>query len=107
MMNDEIKTQLDNQGNKIRVAFLRCDTSKAGLDAYDAQTRNRVRADGVKRTEADIEALVISDLDRPGLLSMYLEAKAEYEGAKVETQCLLAKVSLVCSEIAAASRIAQ
>ena len=37
----------------------------------------------------------------------YFTAKADLEGVKTDTQCLLAHVSLVCSETAAMSRISQ
>ena len=105
-MNEELKEALKERGVFTREHMLRYRTAKARLEAFDAASRNATRADGVKRTEADIDALVTVMAGRGELVSDLARADAELEGCKVATQCLLAEVSLVCSETAAMSRIA-
>ena len=106
-MNDELKDALRNQGAVIKNAMLRFNTAKNALEAFDANTRNAVKADGVKRTEADTDAMVTVAAGRANLTAALVIAYSELEGYKVDTQCLLAHVSLVCSETAAMSRISQ
>lgn len=106
-MNDELKDALRNQGTVVKNAMLRFNRAKSALEAFDANTRNAVKADGVKRIEADTDALVTVAAGRANLVATMVIAAAELEGCKVDTQCLLAHVSLVCSETAAMSRISQ
>ena len=105
-MNDELKTALRSQRDMVSGAVTRYENAKANLDRFDANARVAIKADGVKRTEADTDALVLADAKRITLEIALIEAKAELESVKVNTQCLLAEVSLVCSETAAMSRIA-
>lgn len=106
-MNDELKTRLDNQGMVVYGAAIRYESAKEKLDKFDAERRLAAKADGVKRTEAEVDAIVTASEGRGPLLEAFAEAKAAYDAVKTGTQCLLAKVSLVCAETAAMSRIAQ
>ena len=106
-MNEELKYSLTKQGMKVRVSYARYNMAKADLEKFDAQSRNAIKADGVKRTEADTDALVTVAMGRAELVETLVKAGAELEGDKVDTQCLLAHVSLVCAETAAMSRISQ
>ena len=106
-MNEELKEALETQGTTIRNAMFRYNTAKTALEAFDAKSRNAIKADGVKRTESDTDALVTVAAGRTELAAALVIANAELEGHKVNTQCLLAHVSLVCSETAAMSRINQ
>lgn len=106
-MNEELKAALTSQGTKVREAVLRAETAKSALETFDANTRISVKADGVKRTEADTDAAVTVAAGRSPLVVAAARAKADLEGVKTDTQCLLAHVSLVCSETAAMSRISQ
>ena len=104
-MNEGLKEALKTQGQKMRNALYCADMAKAALDKFDANTRIAVKGDGLKRTEADTDAAVLSAPKRDTLAATVSETKSELEGVKVDTQCLLAEVSLVCSETAAMSRI--
>ena len=106
-MNEELKAALTSQGTKMREAVLRAETAKSALETFDANNRISVKADGVKRTEADTDAAVMVAAGRSPLVVAAGTAKADLEGVKTDTQCLLAHVSLVCSETAAMSRISQ
>ena len=106
-MNQELKAALMSQGERVRTATLRAETAKSVLENFDAQSRLAIKADGAKRTEADTDAAVTTALHREKVLLPAIDTKAELEGAKTDTQCLLAHVSLVCSETAAMSRISQ
>ena len=106
-MNEELKAALTSQGTKMREAVLRAETAKIDLETFDANTRIAVKADGVKRTEADTDAAVAVAQGRAPLVNAAILCKADLEGVKTDTQCLLAHVSLVCSETAAMSRISQ
>lgn len=106
-MNDAMKEALGTQGARVMGAVLRYKTAKAALEVFDANSRNAVKADGVKRTEADTDALVTVATGRSMLVDALCKSEAELEGYKTDTQCLLAHVSLVCSETAAMSRISQ
>ena len=106
-MNTELKAALTSQGMKMREAVLRAETTKSALETFDANTRISVKADGVKRTESDTDAAVMVAAGRSPLAVAAGMAKADLEGVKTDTQCLLAHVSLVCSETAAMSRISQ
>lgn len=106
-MNEELKEALRAQGDNVRAAYARANVAKNTLEAFDAQSRNAIKADGVKRTEADTDALVTVAAGRAGLVNDVSKTAADLEGTKVETQCLLAHVSLVCAETAAMSRISQ
>ena len=106
-MNEELKDALKTQGERVRTAYARAMFAKNALEAFDAQSRNAIKADGVKRTEADTDALVTVAAGRAALLEGLVKATSELEGTKVDTQCLLAQVSLVCAETAAMSRISQ
>ena len=104
-MNEELKGALRSQGERVRNATRRYEESKLGLDTFDANSRIAVKADGVKRTESDTDAAVMALEARSALAGEAALAKAYLEGIKTDTQCLLAHVSLVCSETAAMSRI--
>lgn len=106
-MNQELKDALRGQGTKVREAMIRAEASKVALDTFDANSRISVKADGVKRTESDTDAAVMVAAGRSPLVVAAGTAKADLEGVKTDTQCLLAHVSLVCSETAAMSRISQ
>ena len=106
-MNEDLKDALKTQGKKVREAILRAETAKIDLETFDANTRIAVKADGVKRTEADTDAAVTVAQGRAPLVNAAILGKADLEGVKTDTQCLLAHVSLVCSETAAMSRISQ
>ncbi len=106
-MNQELKDALRSQGEKVRNAVLRAELTKSALESFDAQSRVAIKADGVKRTEADMDAAVITAPTREKALLPAIDSKADLEGVKTDTQCLLAHVSLVCSETAAMSRISQ
>ena len=106
-MNEELKDALRNQGTRVREAIIRAEATKSNLDTFDANTRIAVKADGAKRTESDTDAAVTVAPGRAPLVAASGEAKADLEGVKTDTQCLLAHVSLVCSETAAMSRISQ
>ena len=106
-MNDELKDKLHGQGKLVGRAHFCFKTAKADLARFDANARIAVKADGVKRTEADTDAVVIADPKRAPLESAAIGSEAALEDAKTDTACLLAEVSLVCSETAAMSRISQ
>lgn len=106
-MNEELKDALMTQGERVRGAYVRATTAKNALEAFDAQSRNAIKADGVKRTEADTDALVTVAAGRVALAADVAQTAADLEGTKADTQCLLAHVSLVCAETAAMSRISQ
>ena len=106
-MNQELKEALRGQGAKVREAVIRAEACKVTLDTFDANTRIAVKAGGVKRTESDTDAAVMAASGRAPLVVAAGTAKAALEGVKTDTQCLLAHVSLVCSETAAMSRISQ
>lgn len=105
-MNEELKTTLQGQGMRMSGAVRRYEHAKGALDLYDAQNRIKVKADGVKRTESEVDALVVSAEGRGPLTADLIDAKAELEGVKTASQCVLAECSLICSETAAMSRIA-
>jgi len=106
-MNEELKEKLRGRGLAVGGALFRYRTAKACLVTFDANARIAVKADGVKRTESDTDAAVLADPKRAPLEAAAIGAEAELEGAKTDTQCILAEVSLVCSETAAMSRISQ
>ena len=105
-MNDELKASLKDQASEVGAAGYRYKTAKAALDKFDANTRKTVKADGVKRTVDEVDALVLLAEGRDALVEAVNNAEAAYEALRTRTQCLLAEVSLVCSETAAMSRIA-
>jgi hypothetical protein len=105
-MNEELKKTLKGQRTLVYGAMLRFRHAKTKLEGFDATARVAIRADGVKRTESDVDALVLADPKRAPLEAEYAEAEAELSAVKVDTDCLLANVSLVCSETAAMSRVA-
>ena len=106
-MNEELKDALKTQGERVRTAYVRATFAKNALEAFDAQSRNAIKADGVKRTEADTDALVTVAAGRVAMVADVAQTVADLEGTKADTQCLLAHVSLVCAETAAMSRISQ
>ena len=106
-MNQELKDALKTQGEKVRTTMLRAESAKIDLETFDANSRISVKADGAKRTESDTDAAVMVAAGRSPLAVAAGTAKADLEGVKTDTQCLLAHVSLVCSETAAMSRISQ
>ena len=105
-MNEELKTALRAQRGLVFGATLRFRTAKTALEAFDATNHTAFRADGVKRTESDIDALVLADPRRTNMVAEFATAEAELTAVKVDTDCLLANVSLVCAETAALSRVA-
>lgn len=107
MNTDDLKAKLRGQRALIRCALVREGNAKVALKTFDANTWNRIRGDGVKRTEADVNALVQIEPGRAGLEADLINAGAEAESLKVDTQAMLAEASIVCSEIAALSRISQ
>ena len=107
MNTEETRARLIGQRALVYGAMMRFENAKAKLDAYDAGARVKIRADGVKRTESDVDAMVISDPQRAPLEAEMIASKAEMESLKVDTQCLLAQASLDCAEVAAMSRISQ
>ena len=106
-MNEDLKDALKTQGEKVRMTMLRAESAKIDLETFDAHTRIAIKADGVKRTESDTDAAVAVAHGRAPLVTAAILGKADLEGVKTDTQCLLAHVSLVCSETAAMSRITQ
>jgi|GEM_PF-1148997 len=106
-MNEELKAALTSQGERVRNAVRRAELTKSALESFDAQSRVAIKADGLKRTEADVNAAVITAPTREKALLPAIDSKADLEGVKTDTQCLLAHVSLVCAETAAMSRISQ
>lgn len=105
-MNDAVKKALKEQSVDVGAAVSHYKTAKAALDKFDANTRKAIKADGVKRTVDEVDALVLLAEGRDALVEAVNAAEAVYEATKTGTQCLLAEVSLVCSETAAMSRIA-
>ncbi len=106
-MNDELKDALRMQGPRTIGAIKRFEHDKKELEKFDANTRGKIRGDGVKRTESDVDAMILLEPGRDVLADAFADSKANLEGAKADIQCILAEVSLVCSETAAMSRIAQ
>lgn len=105
-MNEELKDALRTRGAFTHGCTARFKSAKAQLEAFDASSRCSIKADGIKRTEADTDALVTCASGREKLVSALIEAEAELSGCQVGNQCLLAETSLVCAEVAAMSRIA-
>ena len=112
-MNEELKTALTSQGMKVCEAVLRAETAKSALETFDANSRCAIKAADKPAgwakapTDDDTKALVLANAGRAPLVAARIEAFADSEGVKTDTQCLLAHVSLVCSETAAMSRISQ
>ena len=106
-MNEEVKEGLRTQPTKMFNATLRYRTAKTALERFDAASRNSVKADGVKRTEADTDAMVTVAEGRQTLAKEFAEAEAEMNATEAQTKCLLAEASLVSAETAAMSRISQ
>ena len=106
-MNDEVKEGLRTQPKRVYDATLRYRTAKTALEAFDAASRNTVKADGVKRTEADTDAMVTTAEGRNAMTRAFAEAEAEMNATEAQTKCLLAEASLVSAETAAMSRISQ
>lgn len=105
-MNEDLKSALQTQGPRMGRAIYAYETKKANLDAFDANSRIKIKSDGVKRTESETDAMVIAAEGRGPVVLDMINAKAEMEGMKTDTQCLLAHVSLVCAETGASGRIA-
>ena len=106
-MNEEIKEKLRGQGKKVGEAYFRFKTAKADLARFDASTRVAVKADGVKRTEADMDAVVSIDPKRGPLERAAIVTEADKEAFDTDTKCLLAEAGLVSAEVSAMSRISQ
>ena len=110
-MNQELKEALLGQGKRVREATLRAETAKSALETFDANNRCAIKAADKPAgwakapTDDDTKALVLANAGRAPLVAARIEAFADSEGVKTDTQCLLAHVSLVCSETAAMSRI--
>ena len=106
LTNEDLKLALQRQGGRIRTVTQAYDTAKSALENFNANTWAAGRADGVKRTESDLDAYVRLAKGHAELESALIAAKADLDAVKTEIQCLLSQVALTCSEIAAASRIA-
>ena len=112
-MNDELKDALKTQGTRVREAVLRAETAKSALETFDANSRNAIKANGIPPgwakapTDDDAKTLVLAKTERAPLVTARIAAFADAEGIEADTKCLLAHVSLVCSETAAMSRISQ
>lgn len=112
-MNEDLKDALKTQGKKVREAILRAETAKSALETFDANSRIAIKAKDKPAgwakapTDDDTKALVLANAERAPLVAARIAALAESEDVKTDTQCLLAHVSLVCSETAAMSRISQ
>ena len=106
-MNEEIKQRLQSQPKAVYDATLRYREAKTALETFDAASRNTVKSDGVKRTEADTDALVLTAKGRKEQAQAFASAEAEMNAVDAQTKCLLAEASLVSAETAAMSRISQ
>ena len=106
-MNDQLKDRLETQGKMVYEATLRFENRKNNLDVFDANSRIKVRATGIKLTESDVSAHILIAEGRFSMAYPFNEAKAELESVKKDTDCLLALASLTCAEVAANSRISQ
>lgn len=112
-MNEELKTALDTQGKKVREATFRAETAKSVLETFDANSRGIIKTAGTPPgwakppTDDDTKALVLVQPGRAALVTERIATMADAEGIEADTKCLLAHVSLVCSETAAMSRISQ
>jgi len=106
-MNDDLKEKLKTQGKAVYEATLRFEHCKMKLEKFDANSRLSVRATGVKLTESDVGAHILVAEERLLMATPVNEAKAELDGVKEDTKCLLALAALTCAEIAANSRISQ
>ena len=106
-MNTELKERLRAQPRKVYEASARYRAAKTELETFDAASRVAVKADGVKRTEADTDALVLMAKGRGDIVKKFVLAEADMNGAETQTKCLLAEASLVSAETAAMSRISQ
>ena len=106
-MNDDLKERLSTQGKRVCEATLRFEDRKSKLEVFDANSRIKVRATGLKLTEGDVSAHILIADGRLVLTVPLNEAKAELEALKKDTDCLLALASLTCAEVAANSRISQ
>ena len=112
-MNDELKEALLGQGKRVREATLRAETAKSALETFDANSRNAIKAGGnppgwtKAPTDDDTKALILLQPGRAALVTERIATTADADGIEADTKCLLAHVSLVCSETAAMSRISQ
>lgn len=111
-MNDELKDALRTQGEKVRNATRRYEAGKVALDRVKGAIRGAVRESRASANlkplnEADTDAMVAADSTKTPIEDALVEAKADLEAVKADGECLLAHVSLVCSETAAMSRISQ
>ena len=106
MTNDEIKLALQGQGGKVYASTLAYGEAKSALKLFDANSRVAVKADGVKRTEAETDALVLTAEGRGPLEKALAEAEAALAAVKSDSENLLALASMACAETAAMSRIA-
>ena len=106
-MNDDLKEKLSSQGKRMGEATLRFEHHKNKLDVFDANSRIKVRAAGLKLTESDVAAHILIVDGRLVLAAPLNDAKAELESVKKDTDCLIALASLTCAEVAANSRISQ
>ena len=104
-MNEEVKLELKTQPKHVYNATLRYRDAKTALETFDAASRNTIKADGMKRTEADTDALVLVAEGRAAAARAFALAEAEMNATEAKTKCLLAEASLVSAETAAMSRI--
>lgn len=104
-MNEEIKAHLRQYGGRVRGASFAYNGAKTKLEQFDAATWCSLRADGQKRTEADMKAEVKNAIGRDKIAVELSTAEAEFEAVKADGNMLQSHVALLCSEIAANSRI--
>lgn len=105
-MNEELKVALQSQGPRMAAVVGQYETAKNALETFDANSRIKVKADGVKRTESEVDAMVQVVDGRPPLVEAMIAAKAALEGVKTDGMCLISHVGLICAETGAAGRIA-
>lgn len=106
-MNEELKLALKTQGEKVRGAVARHKAAKNALEEFDANSRIAINAENPKMNLDDTKARVTVAPGRRDMTARLVLAEADAEGIDADTKCLLAHVSLVCSETAAMSRISQ
>ena len=107
-MNEELKTELHEQGDKARNALFRKKAAAKSLELFDANSRIAILAKYAPKepTLDTAKAYVLKAKGREKLVAEAIATEADYEGVETHTKCLLALASLTCAEVAAMSRIA-
>ena len=106
-MNEELKTRLETQGKRTRDTTLRYKNTKGKLEDFDALSRISIKAANKGMNLDDTKANIRGAVGRAALTNEAAVAEADLAGVDTDTKCLIAQVSLVCSETAAMSRISQ